>query len=188
MNTRTIIPNQFSKGYYILYNNEIFIVVDFKHVKMGRGGAHMTVKLKNFLTGKVLEYTMRPEEKIQQVIIEEREATFLYSAAGIFYFLDSSGNEVTMPAEKIGEQKKFFKEGDTVSITESGSKMLSLKLPVSVKLKVVKTDPGVRGDTASGGSKPAQLETGITVKVPLFIKEGDVLKVDTRTGEYLERV
>jgi elongation factor P len=188
MKTKTITPNQFSRGFYVLFNNEIFIVVDFQHVKMGRGGAHMNVKLKNFLTGKVLEYTLRPDEKIEQVILGEKEVTFLYSANDVFYFLDKSGNEISLPLKKVGNQKMFLKEGDTVAITESGGKLVSLKLPLSVKLKVIRTDPGVKGDTVSGGSKPAELETGLTINVPLFVKEGDIVKVDTRKCEYLERV
>jgi elongation factor P len=188
METKNITPNQFSRGFYILFNNEICIVVDFQHVKMGRGGAHMNVKLKNFLTGKVLEHTLRPDEKILRVIIEEREVTYLYSAHNTFYLLDvKNGEEITLPADKVGGQKHFMKEGNTVFIVESGGEPICLKLPLSVKLKVTRTAPGVKGDTVSGGSKPAKLETGLSVKVPLFIKEGDVVKVDTRTGEYLER-
>ena len=190
MELKNIIPNQFSKGLTILYNNnEVYTIVDFQHVKLGRGDAFMRVKLKNFATGRVLEQTFRSEERVSQVIIREREVTYLYSSGDIFYFMDTNtGTEITLPREKIGEQRYFLKEGDTVTILESGDESMALKLPLFVELEVVKTSPGVKGNTVSGGSKPAELETGLTVNVPLFISEGTILKIDTRTGEYVERV
>ena len=189
METRNITPNQFSRGIYILFDKEIYNVIGFQHVKMAQRRATMAVKIKNIITGKLLEYALRSGETIPQVIIDDREVTYLYSTGDDFYFLDThTGEETSLPKAKVGDQRFYLKEGDTVVIAESGREPITLKLPVSVELKVVKTPPGVRGDTASGGSKPAEMETGLTVKVPLFIKEGDMIKVDTRTGEYLTRV
>jgi len=189
METKSIIPNQFTRGMYILFNKEIFTVVDFQHIKMAQRRAHMTVKMKNLLTGKVLEYNLSSRENIAQVTVEDREVTYLYSTPDAFYFLDTNtGEEISLPKGKVGDQRFYMREGDTVSIAESGGEPIILKIPISVELKVVKTPPGIRGDTASGGSKPAELETGLTIKVPLFIKEGDMVKVDTRTDEYLTRV
>ncbi len=188
METKNITPNQFSRGIYILFDKEIYNVIDFQHIKMAQRRATMTVRMKNLLTGKVLEYALRSGETILQVIVEDREVTYLYSDGDVFHFLDTeTGKEIALSKGKVGDQKFYMKEGDTVSIAESGGEPITLKLPVSVELKVVETPPGVRGDTASGGSKPAELETGLTIKVPLFIKEGDMVKVDTRTGEYLTR-
>jgi len=148
----------------------------------------MTVRMKNPVTGQVLEYSLNSRENISQVIVDDREVTYLYSTGDVFHFLDTeTGKEISLSKEKVGDQRFYMKEGDTVSIAESGGEPITLKIPISVELKVVETPPGVRGDTASGGSKPAELETGLIIKVPLFIKEGDMVKVDTRTGEYLTR-
>ena len=164
-------------------------IVDFQHVKLGRGDAFLRAKFKNFITGKVVDETFRTQEKISQVIIKERRVTYLYTASNIFYFLDTeTGEEITLPLEKVTEQKPFIKEGDTVSVFESGEEVIALQLPPFVELKVIKTSPGVKGDTVSGGSKPAQLETGLRINVPIFIKEGDMVKVDTERNEYVERV
>ena len=188
METRNVIPNQFTRGMYILFNNGIFSVVDFQHIKVAQRRATMTVRLKNLVTGQVLEYSLNSRENLSQVIVEDREVIYLYSDGTLFHFMDTAtGRELSLPKEKIGDQRFYLKEGDTVIIAESGREPITLKLPISVELRVVETPPGVRGDTASGGSKTAELETGLSVKVPLFIKEGDMIKVDTRTGKYLTR-
>jgi len=189
METRNVIPNQFTRGMFVFYNGGIFTVIDFQHIKVAQRRATMSVRMKNIVTGKVLEPSLRSDETIQQVIVEEKEVTYLYSDRGFFHFMEAdTGKEIALPAEKVGDQKFYMKEGDTVSIASSGGEPITLKLPVSVALKIVEAPPGVKGDTASGGSKPATLETGLTIKVPLFVKEGEIVKVDTRTGEYLERV
>lgn len=172
----------------MLYNGGIFTVIDFHHIKVAQRRATMSVRMKNVVTGKVLEPSLRSDETIQQVIMEDKEVTYLYSDKSFFHFIESeTGREISLPSEKVGEQKYYMKEGDTVFIAVSGGEYLTLKLPVSVELKITETPPGFRGDTAAGGSKPAILETGLTIKVPLFVKEGEIVKVDTRTGEYLER-
>ena len=188
METRNIVPNQFTRGMYVLYNNAIFYIVDFQHIKMAQRRATMAVRMKNLVTGQVLEPSLRSDEAIQQVIVEDREVTYLYADGDSFHFMDTeTGKEIALSKKKVGDQKFYMKEGDNVFIAESGDEPITLKLPISITLKVVETPPGVRGDTASGGSKSAQVETGLTVKVPLFIKEGDMIKIDTRTGEYLTR-
>ncbi len=188
METRNVVPNQFTRGMFVFYNGGIFTVIDFQHIKVAQRRATMSVRMKNIVTGKVLEPSLRSDETIQQVIVEEKEVTYLYSDRGFFHFMEAdTGKEIALPAEKVGDQKFYMKEGDTVSIASSGGEPITLKLPVSVALKIVEAPPGVKGDTASGGSKPATLETGLAIKVPLFVKEGEIVKVDTRTGEYLER-
>lgn len=189
METRNIVPNQFTRGMFVCYNGGIFTVVEFHHIKKAQRRATMAVKMKNLVTGKVLEPSFRSDETIQQVIVEDTEVTYLYSDKDIFNFMETeTGREIALPAEKVGDQKFYMKEGDTVSVAVSGKEYITLKLPVSVELKITETPPGFKGDTAAGGSKPATLETGLTIKVPLFVKEGEIVKVDTRTGEYLERV
>ena len=188
METRNVTPNQFSKGMYILFDKEIYSVIDLQHNKTAQRRATMTVRMKNLLTGKVLEYALRSGESIAQVIVEDREVTYLYADGDSFHFMETeTGKEMALSKEKVADQKFYLKEGDNVVIAESGGDPITLKLPISITLKVVETPPGVRGDTAAGGSKPAELETGLSIKVPLFIKEGDIIKVDTRTGEYLTR-
>ena len=187
METRTVVPNQFTKGMYILYNGGIFSIVEFHHIKIAQRRATMAVRMKNIVTGQVLEPSLRSDETMKQVILEDKKVTYLYSDGGLFHFMDTeTGKETSLSDKKVGDQKFYMKEGDSVSIAESGGDPITLKLPVSVVLKIVETPPGFKGDTAAGGSKPAMLETGITIKVPLFVKEGDIVKVDTRTGEYLE--
>jgi elongation factor P len=188
METRNVVPNQFTKGMFVLYNGGIFIIVEFHHIKVAQRRATMSVRMKNIVTGQVLEPSLRSDEMIQQVIVDEKKVTYLYSDRGVFHFMDmETGKEVALTAAQVGDQKFYMKEGDTVSIAVSGGESITLKLPVSVELKIAETPPGVKGDTAAGGSKPAVLETGLTIKVPLFVKEGERVKVDTRTGEYLER-
>jgi len=156
---------------------------------MGRGDAFVRTKLKSLDTGSVLDQTFRSGEKVSQVIIRKQEITYLYSADGILNFMNmDTGEELTFPEERLREEKKFMKEGNTVTLMVSGEKVVGIQLPNYIDLKVTKTEPGVKGNTASGGSKPAQLETGLTLQVPLFIKESDVVRVDTRESKYMERV
>lgn len=173
---------------FVFYNGGIFTIIDFQHIKVAQRRATMSVRMKNIVNGQVLEPSLRSDETIQQVIVEDEEVTYLYSDGSNFHFMETeTGKEISLPAEKVGDQKYYMKEGDPVSIAVSGGEPITLKLPVSVELKITETPPGVKGDTAAGGSKPAILETGLTIRVPLFVKEGETVKVDTRTGEYLER-
>lgn len=189
METTYISSNNLRKGLTILQNNEIYTVLSFQHVKIGRGDAFIRSKLKSLDTGSVLERTFRAGEKVSQVIVRKKEVTYLYFSDGVLNFMDmDTGEELTFPEKKIREEEKFMKEGNSVTFMVSGEDVVGIQLPNYIDLTVTKTEPGVKGNTVSGGSKPAQLETGLTLQVPLFIREGDTIRVDTRDNKYVERV
>ncbi|MEK7204880.1 MAG: elongation factor P, partial [candidate division NC10 bacterium] len=165
-----------------------FIVTNFQWVKPGKGGAFMRTKLKNLRTGAVIERTFRTEEKLPSAELEERRAQFLYQRDDEFHFMDTETYEqFFLSVEQLGDARKYLKEEMVITIVSHGGTPLTVVVPTFVELAVAETDPGVRGDTASGGSKPATLETGAVIQVPLFINVGDRLRVDTRTGAYIER-
>jgi elongation factor P len=176
-------------GLVIEHKGDIFTIVDFLHVKPGKGGAFVRTTLKSVTDGHVIEETFRAGERIKPVRLEEREMQYLYKDGDFHYFMDTETYE-QQPFDKelLGDTLKFLKENDTVAVEFYESKPVTIELPTFVNLEVIKTDPGVRGDTATGGSKPATLQTGAVIQVPLFVKEGITVKVDTRTGEYVERV
>lgn len=177
------------KGMAIKYEGEIYLVVDFQHIHMGRGGAVTRVKLKNARTGQIVETSLRESDLIEEIRLERKSATFSYVAGDMYYFLDSETFEdIAFPEASIENILEYLREGMEVTILYADEKPISVELPYFVELEVIETDPGLRGDTASGGSKPAKLETGKVIQVPLFIKAGDVIKVDTRTDKYIERV
>lgn len=168
---------------------ELFTIVEFQHVKPGKGMGFVRTRLKNVRTGAVLDRTFRSGEQVEEVRLERREMQFLYRSDDMLYFMDTETYEqFSVPAEAAGDAVLFLKEGDTASVLMDGDTPVGVEVPYFVELKVVETEPGVRGDTATGGSKPAKLETGLVVQVPLFVEEGDTVKVDTRTREYIERV
>ncbi|MDI3279789.1 MAG: elongation factor P [Bacillota bacterium] len=180
--------NDLRTGLTIEVDGEVYSVVEFLHVKPGKGAAFVRTKLKNVRTGAVLERTFRAGEKVQQAHVETREMQYLYASGDEHHFMDlSSYEQVSLSEQMLGEAKKFLKENMTILVQFYEGQPIGVELPTAVELKVVETDPGLRGDTASGGSKPAVLETGAVVQVPLFINVGDVIKVDTRTGQYLSR-
>lgn len=180
--------NDLRTGLTIEVDGEVYSVVEFLHVKPGKGSAFVRTKLKNVRTGAVLERTFRAGEKVPTAHVENREVQYLYSSGSDYVFMDTSTYEqFSLPEEKLGDAKKFLKENMTLNLQFYKGEAIGVELPYTVELKVVETDPGVRGDTAAGGSKPARLETGAVVQVPLFVNVGDVIKVDTRTGEYLSR-
>ena len=185
-----ISTSDFRKGLKVEYKGEPCEIVDFQHVKMGRGGAIVRTKLKNLKTGAVLEETFRSGEKLERPGLEEKTMQYLYSQGDEFYFMDlETYEQIPLTPSLLGESKNFLKESMTVKILYHRDVPISVEVPTFVELVVTKTDPaGFRGDTASGGGKPATLETGAVVKVPFHINEGDVIKVDTRTSEYIERV
>jgi len=184
-----ISTSEFRKGVKIEYKGEPCEVIDFQHVKMGRGGAIVRTKLKSLKTGNVLEDTFRSGEKFETPHLEEKEMQYLYLDGDFHYFMDTeSFEQVPLTASKLGDAKKFLKENMKVKILNYRGEPLTVELPTFVELTVAQTDPGFKGDTASGGSKPATLETGAVVKVPFHINEGDVIRIDTRTSEYIERV
>lgn len=183
-----ISSNDFRNGVTIELDGQIFVVVEFLHVKPGKGAAFVRTKLRNIENGGVTERTFRAGEKVPRAHLERREMQYLYRSADDFSFMDNeSFEQVLLSAEYLGDQALYLKENMAVIAVKYKDRMIGVELPNSVELTVVETDPGVRGDTASGGSKPAKLETGLIVQVPFFINEGDVLRVDTRTGQYIER-
>ncbi len=181
--------SDFRKGLKIEVDGEPFEIVEFQHVKPGKGSAFVRTTIRSLLTGRVLQPTLKSGEKVGKPDIEEKEMQYLYLQGEDFYFMDTRNYEQTFLSEKVlGEAKNFLKENINVSVLFYNGKAIGVTLPNSVDLKVTKCDPGVRGDTVSGAMKPATLETGYTVNVPLFINEGDILKIDTRDGKYLTRV
>lgn len=184
-----ISTNEIRNGAKIEVDGEPFIIVEFQHVKPGKGGAFVRTKLRSLKTGNVVDRTFRSGDKLEEPDIDEMEMQYLYSSEGQYFFMDTKSYEqIFILQEHLGESKNFLKENMVAKIIFYEGKPLSVELPIFVELKIVKTDPGIRGDTATGGSKVAMVETGAIVKVPLYLEEGAVIKVDTRSGEYVERV
>jgi len=185
-----ISTSDFRKGMKVEFKGEPCEIIDFQHVKMGRGGAIVRTKLKSLKTGNVLEETFRAGEKLETPHLEERKMQYLYMLEGMYYFMDvETYEQIPLTVDQLGEAKRFLRENMTVGILYHRGDPLLVEIPTFVDLVVVKTDPaGFKGDTASGGGKPATLETGAVIKVPFHINEGDTVRVDTRTSEYIERV
>ena len=170
-------------------NGEIFSIVEFQHVKPGKGSAFVRTKLKNTKTGAVLDRTFRSGDKVEQVRLEKHQMQYLYSDQGLYYFMNlDTYDQIPVSAAIVGEASNLLKESENAFLLIAGEEVVAVDLPNFVSLAVAHTEPGVKGDTATGAVKPATLETGYVVQVPLFINKGDRLKVDTRTGEYVERV
>jgi elongation factor P len=181
--------SDFRNGMVIRFREGLWSIVEFQHVKPGKGGAFVRTKLKNVETGRVVEETFRAGEKVEEVRIDRQDYQYLYREADFLTFMNLvTYEQMHLPVENIEDVVPFLKEGERVILVLHEERPLAVEPPYTVELKVVKTDPGVRGDTAQGGSKPATMETGLVVQVPLFIEQGEVLKVDTRTGKYLGRV
>ena len=184
-----ISTSDFKKGKKIEYKGEPCEIIDFLHAKMGRGGALVKTKLKNIITGAVLEDTFRSGEKFPPPSLEEKDMQYLYVQDDMYYFMDmESYEQIPLTEDQFGEAKKFTKENTVVKVLFFKENPVGLEAPLFVELVVAETDPGFKGDTASGGTKPATMETGVVVKVPLHINQGDVIKIDTRTSDYIERV
>ncbi|MFN2506553.1 MAG: elongation factor P [Acidimicrobiales bacterium] len=181
--------NDLKNGMTIALPDGLYTVVEFQHVKPGKGGAFVRTKLKNVRSGAVLERTYRADEKLEQAIIDKREMQYLYSEGDHHVFMDSGTyDQMTVEASALGNAVDYLKEGDTILVQTHDDEVVGLELPAAVELEVTVTEPGVQGDRVSGGRKPATLETGLLVQVPLFINTGDRIRVDTRSGEYLTRV
>ena len=179
----------FRNGMVIELDHVAYRIVEFQHVKPGKGGAFVRTKLKNAETGAVLERTFRAGERVDEVRLERAEAQFLYSDGEMLHFMDvETYDQFVMSADRLGESRLYLKESETVQLLTRDGNPFVVELPPHVVLEVVRTEPGFRGDTASGANKPATLQTGLVVNVPLFIEVGDQLKIDTRTGAYVERV
>ncbi len=184
-----ISTNDFRPGITVLIDGQIYTVLEAQHVKLGRGGAHVRTRLRHLLTGNVLERNFRAGEELEQAVVERRPCQFLYRQRDEFVFLDNETyDQHTLTTDQVGDAEKYLVEGAEATVVFHEGNPIALELPTTADLQVVETDPGLRGDTASGGSKPARLETGAVVQVPLFITVGDIIRVDTRTGRYVERV
>jgi len=176
------------KGMIIEYKNEIYTIVNYQHVKVAMRGALIRTNLKNIKTGMVIEKTFKPVDKMEQVIIDKKTMQYLYKDGDNYYFMNKENYEKTsLSKEQLSGLTDFLKEGNDVDIMFYKEKMIGAELPNFINLKVTKTMPGVKGNTVSGALKPATLETGAIIQVPLFVKEGDVVKIDTRENKYLER-
>ena len=178
----------FRNGLSIIVDGDIYTIVEFQHVKPGKGGAFVRSKLKNIRSGATIEKTWRAGEKMDQAILERFPLQFSYEQDGDYYFMDIESYEMQpIPKEKIGDGVKYLKDGLQVTALSHAGEIINIELPITIEASVVETEPGEKGNTASGGSKPARIETGAMVGVPFFINVGDRIKVDTRSGEYLER-
>ncbi|MGB9679450.1 MAG: elongation factor P [Thermoanaerobacteraceae bacterium] len=179
----------FRKGMTIDIDGQVFLVVDFQHVKPGKGAAFVRTKLKNIFTGGVIEKSFNPTEKFEEAVVERKEMQYLYNDGDLYYFMDTETYEqIPLNYSKVEDAMNFIKENMTATIKFYKGEAFSVEPPTFVELEVTETEPGFKGDTATGGSKPATVETGAVIQVPLFVNVGDKIKIDTRTSEYLERV
>src|ERR1700734_4029165 len=180
--------NDLKNGMSLNLPEGLFSVVEFQHVKPGKGGAFVRTKLKNQRTGAVIERTYRADEKLDQAIIDKREMQFLYRDAGDYVFMDTTSYEQLQVATGLlGDAANYLKEGDDAVIQFFGPEIVGVELPAAVELTITETEPGLQGDRVSGARKPATVETGLVIQVPLFVNPGEKVKVDTRTGEYITR-
>jgi elongation factor P len=169
-------------------DGQLFVCVGFSHMKMGRGTAQVRARLRNLKTGAIIDETFRPEQRFPRVRIDKRNMQYLYSDGGQYHFMDTQTyDQVALSEAALGDALRYLKENTEITVLTYEGLPIGVELPTSVDLEVTGTDPGFKGDTATGGSKPAMLETGITIQVPLFVNQGDRIKVDTRSGEYVER-
>jgi elongation factor P len=184
----SISTNDLKNGMALNLPEGLMTVVEFQHVKPGKGGAFVRTKLKNVRTGAVVEKTFRSDEKVGHAVIDKREMQYLYREGSDYVFMDNqSYDQMQVPRASLGDAVKYLKEGDTAVLPMWQDEILGVDLPAAVDLVVTETEPGIQGDRVSGARKPATMETGLVVQVPLFIEVGETLKVDTRTGEYLAR-
>jgi elongation factor P len=180
---------QFKNGMAIQLNGELYTIMEFQHVKPGKGGAFVRTKLKNIRLGTIIDKTFRAGEKIEEAFIEQRKWQYLYRKGNEYFFLDLENfEEVEVSPELLGKGINFLKEETEVVASLHKQKVIALTLPIFVELKVTHTEPGLRGDTVKSGTKAAELETGAIIQIPLFINTGDTIKIDTRTGEYVGRI
>ena len=179
---------EFKKGLKIQFDGQPYTIVDFQHVKPGKGGAFVRTKLKHRRQGRVIDNTFRAGEKVELVDFEDKHMQYLYKDDR-YHFMDTETyDQISLSAEEVGDARDFLKENTDVDILFIDGSPVTVELPTFMELAITSTDPGIRGDTASGGSKPATLESGAVVQVPLFLNQGDIVKVDTRSAEYLGRV
>lgn len=179
----------FRNGMCIEYNNKLCTIVEFQHVKPGKGGAFVRTKLRDIKTGRVVDYTFNAGTKFDSVRLETKKMQFLYSDGTDFNFMDmSSFEQLSIPAETVGSAGNWLKENDEATLMYAGDELISIEPPMFVELEVTETEPGFKGDTATNTTKPATLETGVTIQVPTFVEIGDVLQIDSRDGRFVKRV
>lgn len=184
-----ISAGDFRNGITIELDNNIYQIIEFQHVKPGKGAAFVRTRLKNIKSGGVIEKTFRPTEKCPQARIDRKDMQYLYSDGDLFHFMDvASYEQIALDESSVGDTLKFVKENEMVKVCSHNGNVFAIEPPLFVELEITETEPGFKGDTATGATKPAIVETGATVYVPLFVDQNDVIKIDTRTGEYLSRV
>lgn len=183
-----ISASDFRNGLTIEFENSVYTVVEFQHVKPGKGAAFVRVKMKDVIKGGVIERTFNPTEKVDKATIDRKDMQYLYNDGDLFYFMDNETYEqIGLNKDELGDSLRFVKENEVVKILSHNGSVFGIEPPLFVELEVTHTEPGLRGDTATNVTKPAILETGAEIKIPLFINIGDKIKIDTRTGEYLGR-
>ncbi len=184
-----ISAGDFRNGITFELDGNVYQIVEFQHVKPGKGAAFVRTKLKDVINGSTVERTFRPTDKMERAHIERRDMQYLYEDSGLYYFMDQeSFEQIPLNKETLGDSLKFVKENDIVRILSYKNSVFGVEPPTFVELRITATEPGFKGDTAQGATKPATLETGATIQVPLFVEQDNVIKIDTRTGEYMERV
>jgi elongation factor P len=184
-----ITVGELRRGVGIELDGKIYSIVEYQHIKMGRGGAQVRLKLRDLRSGAIFDRTFPASEKFARIRVERKPVQFTYSDGDLYHFMDQETfDELSVPRQVLGDAVNYLKDGMEVELAYYGEEPIGVELPITVDLRVTQTDPGFRGDTATGGTKPATTETGVVVHVPLFVNTGDVIRVDTRDGRYLERV
>ncbi|MCX7710349.1 MAG: elongation factor P [Clostridia bacterium] len=183
-----IVAGDFRNGVTFELDGNIFQIVEFQHVKPGKGAAFVRTKLKNIVTGATVERTFNPSDKMPKAHIERKDMQYLYNDGDLYYFMDvETFEQLPINAKAIGDSLKLVKENEVVKILSHKGNVFGIEPPTFVELEIIETEPGFKGDTATGATKPATVETGAVIKVPLFVNQGDRIRIDTRTGEYMER-
>lgn len=184
-----ISAGDFRNGITIEFEGNVYQIIEFQHVKPGKGAAFVRTKLKNIINGGVVEKTFRPTEKCPQARIDRKDMQYLYADGDLYNFMDTETyDQVALNSDTVGDALKFVKENEMVKVCSYNGNVFTIEPPLFVELEITDTEPGFKGDTATGATKPAIVETGAKVMVPLFVSQGEVIKIDTRTGEYLSRV
>lgn len=183
-----ISTGELKRGFVIELDNELWQVVEYNHLKLGRGSAQVRMKLKNVRTGSNVEKTVQAGEKFPRVRLDHHSVQFLYEDDGLYHFMDTDTyDQLALNKDILGDNVKWLVENMTLDLMTYGDEPIDVELPITVELEIVETEPGFKGDTATGGNKPAKVSTGATVQVPLFVSQGDRIRIDTRTGQYIER-
>lgn len=184
-----ISTGELKKGATIELDGKLYSIMDYSHIKMGRGSAQVRIKFRDVRSGAIIEQTFQAGTKFNRARVERREMQYLYSDDDFYYFMNTETFEqIPVSIDKVGDANRYLKENDTCEVVLFGDEVIGIELPITVELTVTQTDPGFKGDTATGGTKPATLETGLVVQVPLFIEEGTLIRVNTDSGSYIERV